>query len=104
MIPTHNWDVIAAPPVVPPEVPELKPPPPSAAYIRMVKDMEDSGMGTSHFLYDTVGYNHPPQAFKQFDEKYLFNFISAGNRRDLPRPADAPKQLHYEWRQRCLTE
>ena len=72
-----NWNE-SAPPVVPPEAPELRPPPPSAAYIRKVKSMEDSGMGTSLFLYDTVGYNHPPPAFKEFDEKYLFNFISAG--------------------------
>ena len=98
-----NWNESASP-VVPPDAIELRPPPPSAAWIRKVKSMEDSGMTTSLFLYDTVGYSHPPRAFKEFDAKYLFNFISAGNRLDLPRPADAPKQLHYKWRQRYLKE
>ena len=55
-----NWEVGAVSLVDPPKAPELRPPPPSVAWMRKVRAMEDSGTDPSLFLYDTVGYNHPP--------------------------------------------
>ena len=51
-----------------------------------------------------VGYNHPPRAFAEFDDKYLSTFTPSVTALDLPRRSNAPKKLHHEWRQRSLKE
>ena len=91
---------------VPPEAPELSPPPPTEGWIRKNRLMRESGVryDSSLFQFDTVGYYHPPRALAHWDEDWLFNFISARIPLDLPRPPDAPRIYHLQWRQRCLKE
>ena len=51
-----------------------------------------------------VGYNRPPRAFAEFDDKILSNFTLRVEPLDLPRRPNAPRKLHHELRQRSLKE
>ena len=71
-----------------------------------VELLQKSGLryDSSVFKLDTVGYYHPPLEFEDFDAKMLSFYMPVFNKYDLPRPADAPRIFHYEWRQRALKE
>ena len=68
-----------------------------------VRALQQSGMAydNSLFMLGIVGYYYPPRWLEEFDAKWLSTYVPAW-KLDLPHPPDAPKVLHYEWRQRAL--
>ena len=91
--------------IIPPGAPELTPCPPTIEWMAKVRALQQSGMAydNSLFMLGIVGYYYPPRWLEEFDAKWLSTYVPAW-KLDLPRPPDAPKIFHFEWRQRSLKE
>ena len=84
----------------------MVPPLPTAEWILAIETLQASGAEYNPRLWKlgVIGYNLPPWEFEAFDDRWLLQFIPEGLKNDLPRPYDAPRTLHAEWRRRALLE